>query len=153
MADRPMATAPERSTAAFSTRHTRSPWGRAHWAASKAAPHPAMPPPTTRTSHSTVSIAGSKAMFDSPRSGGGQVGQGVDEQVLRLAGQQLCVLRLLRRDGELNLGVDRAPGGGADRILEPLDLAVAELDGPHDRVRPPQGRDPGPHGHHIGVAS
>ena len=62
MADRPMATAPERSMAAFSTRQTRNPWARAQLAASKAAPQPAMPPPTTRMSHSTVSTCGSNGI-------------------------------------------------------------------------------------------
>src|SRR5947209_3100221 len=62
MADRPMATAPDRSMAAFSTMQTRRPRPRAQLAASKAAPQPAMPPPTMRTSHSTVSTAGSNGI-------------------------------------------------------------------------------------------
>src|SRR5687768_11963571 len=94
MADRPMATAPDRSMAAFSTRQTRSPRPRAQAAASKAAPHPAIPPPTMRTSHSTVSTCGSNAM-NSPRKTGwmrlAEDRQRVDVQVLRLADE---VLRL-----------------------------------------------------------
>src|SRR5205814_4452764 len=146
MADRPMATAPERSMAAFSTRQTRRPRPRAQLAASKAAPQPAMPPPTTRTSHSTVSTAGSNGISRSSFGSGADGGQGVDVQVLRLADQVLGAEPVGRRVRLAQRRVDRASGGGADRVLEPLDLTVAVLDGPHDRVGAPQRRDPGPHG-------
>src|ERR1700758_4386667 len=57
MADRPIATAPERSIAALSTSviFTSSPAQRR---ASKAAPHAAMPPPTIRMSVSSSMICG-----------------------------------------------------------------------------------------------
>src|SRR5205807_2381853 len=151
MADRPMATAPERSMAAFSTRHTRKPRSRAQLAASKAAPQPAMPPPTMSTSHSTVSICGSNGIAVL-RGSGVDDGEGVDVQVLRLTHQMLGAEPFLGRGRLAQRRVDRTPGGGADRVLEPLDLAVAELDGPHDRVGAPQRRDPRPHRHHVGVA-
>src|SRR4051812_4751400 len=152
MADRPIATAPERSMAAFSTRTTRRPRPRAQLAASKAAPQPAMPPPTMRTSHSTVSTAGSNGISRFLRGSGVDGGQGVDVQVLRLTHQVLGG-EALRRRVRLAAGrVDRAPGRRPDRVLEPLDLTVAVLDGPHDRVGAPEGGDPRAHRHHVGVA-
>src|SRR2546430_9169549 len=152
MAERPMATAPERSMAAFSTRQTRSPRPRAQLAASKAAPQPAMPPPTTSTSHSTVSTCGSNGIALVLRGSGADGGQGVDVQVLRLTDEVLGAEALVRQVRLPDGRVDRAPGGGADRVLEPLDLTVAVLDGPHDRVGAPQRGDPGTHRHHVGVA-
>src|SRR4051812_25351445 len=150
MADRPMATAPERSMAAFSTRQTRRPRPRAQLAASKAAPQPAMPPPTMRTSHSTVSTAGSNGISVSPRNVVLERRQRVDVQVLRFPDQLLGAETLVGEVGLAERRVDRAPGRGADRVLEPLDVTVAVLDGPHDGVGAPHRRDPGTHGHHVG---
>src|SRR5437867_2340075 len=116
MADRPMATAPERSMAAFSTRQTRRPRPRAQLAASKAAPQPAMPPPTMRTSHSTVSTAGSNGIFGSSCSGG-DGRQGVDVQEAWFPDEFLALEPFSRRVGFAERRVDRPPGGGADRIL------------------------------------
>src|SRR5437588_9505500 len=136
MAERPMATAPERSVAAFATRQTRRPLPRAQLAASKAAPQPAMPPPTMRTSHSTVSTAGSNGISTLPGSGA-DGGQGVDVQVLGLADEPLGAEPLVGGVGFPERRVNGAPRRGADRVLEPLDLAVAILDGPHDGVGAP----------------
>src|SRR5512135_97995 len=58
MADRPMATAPDRSVAALSTMVILIFLGLAQRAPSKAAPQQAMPPPIRRRSVSTVSISG-----------------------------------------------------------------------------------------------
>src|SRR5512134_125635 len=58
MADRPMATAPDRSVAALSTMVIFIFLGFAQRAPSNAAPQQAMPPPIRRRSVSTVSISG-----------------------------------------------------------------------------------------------
>src|SRR5512135_3493021 len=58
MADRPIATAPLLSVAALSTMTTFSPFAFAQRHASNAAPHPAIPPPMIRRSHSTSVTSG-----------------------------------------------------------------------------------------------
>src|SRR5208337_450415 len=57
MAERPIATAPERSMAALSTTTTFRPFFFAQYAASKAAPQADIPPPTIRRSVSTTSVS------------------------------------------------------------------------------------------------
>src|SRR5215510_102348 len=82
-----MATAPLRSMAPFSTITTRSFFGFAQYAASYAAPQPAIPPPRIRTSASTVSTCGSTITTPQGRSDSDQSGQLRHAQELLTAAQ------------------------------------------------------------------
>src|SRR5258707_15715178 len=111
-----------------------------------------MPPPHTTTSVSTISTSGSSiAVLPSRRGVDG--GQRVDAEPDVLPAQRLRAEVLVARVAHVAVGLDRAPWGRADRELEALDVAVAELDRPHDRVGAAHRGDPRAHRHHVGVAA
>src|SRR5512143_3668364 len=142
MAERPMATAPDRSVAALSTMVILIFLGFAPRAPSKAAPQHAMPPPMRRRSVSTVSIAG---FLQNEKV---QVSFSISRSSLFLdyrhglasamVGEVAGLFDFCEIDFRLSLeGIDRAFSRCPDRELEALQDPVAELDGPHDGVRAP----------------
>src|SRR3972149_7137797 len=149
MAESPMATAPLRAPAAFSTMTTRRPFARAQWAASKAAPQPAIPPPRTRTSVSTTSVSGCTIVDHLARLVSGRHGEPVHHQPLGLAVEFLRLEHLRRRRRSILEGIDGPPGIRSDGELEALHLAVPVLGGPHDGVGGAQRGDRPPQGHHV----
>src|SRR3990172_4335148 len=182
MADRPMATAPEQSMAALSTSFPLMLCPLALAASvpcpiSYAAPHAAMPPPMMRMSTSSSTICGlpnvPSAMvvhlIKTAVVPGRTAPRGTSPVVVEnSAVQQLAAIRLVdavgreKLDrielGDIGLGLavvrlDRAFRRGTDRELEALDVAVAELDGPHDRVGATQRLHRAAEGDDVGIVT
>src|SRR5512145_107886 len=126
MAERPMATAPDRSVAALSTMVILIFLGFAQRAPSKAAPQHAMPPPIRRRSVSTVSISG---FLQNEKL---QVSFSISRFLLFLdyrhglrRGKVAGLFDLRHSRFRLALvGIDRAFSSGPDGELEPLERPV-----------------------------
>ena len=156
MADRPMATAPERSVAALSTIVILMPLGvgpAGGLEGRAAAGHAAADEEEVGLDLFTCRLRAERKMyrFLFPCYLFLLISCG------RLLRASSCEEAGLLEIGEIGLGlarvrVDRAFGGGADRELEPLEDPVAELDGPHDGVGAPHRDDVRAQGREVLIA-
>src|SRR5512146_1469354 len=121
-----MATAPERSTAALSTRATFRPCCWAQWAASTAAPQAAMPPPRMSRSVSTTTVSKLATGASLQRENFRQA------QRFRFGEQRGAVQIAVGL--EAATGYRRAFRRGADGKLEAFQLPVPELHRPQDGI-------------------
>src|SRR5574341_992559 len=156
----PCATAPERASAALSTSLTLrlAPAALVHLPISNAAPQAAMPPPMIRMSTSSVMTSGFPNPYSAIACSLSSITASTGHELAHVAlvyalGEEHLVVGDLRRIRVrlAAIGIGRAFRGGADREFETLHGPVAELDGPHDGIRPGQRLNGGAHRHHVRV--